>query len=374
MARPDSQIGAAAHRLVWAFLFLALLAAVPSAARAQNKPQKTNPPSAEGPTDPKARKTFAEAQDWLRHGSRESAIDAYRKANKQDGGHCFECLQRAYNLAFGMGDFKTAAGVAGEWLLAAKDDTERANVHFELAVALQREGIAGKKEKCFNDSCDELRTALKLDPGFTAAHFALGVSLAELHQDDAARAEFNDFLNLDPAGSILHERAARYVQRVDLARARMAPPFEITTLDGEHISMDRLAGKVVLIDFWATWCGPCREALPHIRDIAREFQGQPLVVLSVSMDEDDAKWRDFVAKNGMTWLQVRDGRFTGPMATRFAVNAIPSTFSIDADGVLEDQHVGDASIEGKLKKMVAQAIEMQNSKPAPAAAAAGSVN
>jgi thiol-disulfide isomerase/thioredoxin len=132
--------------------------------------------------------------------------------------------------------------------------------------------------------------------------------------------------------------------------------------------MDSLAGKVVLIDFWATWCGPCREALPHVRDMARKFQGQPLVVLSVSLDSDEAKWKDFVAKNGMTWLQYCDGRFTGPIATRFAVDAIPATFSIDADGVLEDQHVGDASIEGKLKKMIAHAAEVQNSKPAPGAA------
>jgi len=154
----------------------------------------------------------------------------------------------------------------------------------------------------------------------------------------------------------------------------MAPPFEITTLDGTRISLDSLAGKVVLIDFWATWCGPCREALPHIRDVARKFQGQPFVVLSVSMDNDDAKWRDFVDKNGMTWLQYRDGRFTGPLATRFAVNAIPATFSIDADGVLEDQHVGDADIEGKLKKMIAHAVEVLNLKAAPAAANEGSGN
>ena len=68
----------------------------------------------------------------------------------------------------------------------------------------------------------------------------------------------------------------------------------------------------------------------------------------------------------MTWLQYRDGGFTGAIAKQFNVNAIPATFSIDADGVLEDQHVGDADIEGKLKKMVARAAEMANRKPAAA--------
>ena len=145
----------------------------------------------------------------------------------------------------------------------------------------------------------------------------------------------------------------------------MAPPFSFTTLDGKNVSMDGLAGKVVLIDFWATWCGPCREALPHIRSIAKKFDGQPFVVISISLDKDEAKWKDFVAKNGMTWLQYRNGAgFEGNIAKQFSVTAIPATFTIDADGVLEDQHVGDADIEGKLKKLVARAAEVARQQSA----------
>jgi thiol-disulfide isomerase/thioredoxin len=142
----------------------------------------------------------------------------------------------------------------------------------------------------------------------------------------------------------------------------MAPPFSLITLDGRHISLDGLAGKVVLIDFWATWCGPCREALPHIRQIAKKFDGQPLVVLSISLDSDEAKWKDFVGKNGMTWMQYREGGFEGSISKQFNATAIPATFTIDADGVLEDQHVGDADIEGKLKKLIAGATEAANRK------------
>ena len=116
--------------------------------------------------------------------------------------------------------------------------------------------------------------------------------------------------------------------------------------------------KVVLLDFWATWCGPCREALPHMQAIARKFQGQPLVILSVSLDSDEKKWKEFVAKNGMTWMNCRDGKFDGPMAKLFDVHAIPHTFTIDAYGVLQDEHIGDASTEGKLRKQIARAQEM----------------
>lgn len=98
------------------------------------------------------------------------------------------------------------------------------------------------------------------------------------------------------------------------------------------------------------------------------------MVLSISLDSDEDKWKSFVQKNQMTWLQVRDGGFNGAVSKRFGVTAIPATFSIDADGVLEDQHVGEADIEGKLKKMVARAAEVANRKPAPAVASAPPVS
>ncbi len=165
-------------------------------------------------------------------------------------------------------------------------------------------------------------------------------------------------------------RVARYAERPELVRARMAPAFTVTTMDGQRISLDELRNKVVLIDFWATWCGPCRNALPHMQRIAREFAGQPLVVLSVSLDQDEAKWKDFVAHNGMTGLQYRDGGFDGPLSHTFAVQAIPHTFTIDSDGVLQDEHVGDADIEGKLKKLLAAARQRQESLPTKEVAAA----
>lgn len=293
-------------------------------------------------------------------------MDDYRKANKQDGGQCFACLNRAYILAMQVASFKDGEQIARQLLSMGGSGTRMAWAHYLLGAALEQQGIADKKDNYFSESCDEFKAALELEPRLTEVHYVDGVSLAHLHQDDAARAEFSAFLAQDQRNLDLHERARRFLDHVDLARARMAPAFSVTTLDGKNISMDSLAGKVVLIDFWATWCGPCREALPHIREIAQRFAGQPLVVRSISLDSDDAKWRDFVAKNGMTWLQYRDGGFEGRLAKQFSVTAIPATFTIDSNGVLEDQHVGDANIEGKLKKLIAQAEEAANRKSAPA--------
>ena len=326
--------------------------------------EKPGPPKPGEPTDPRARKTYANAIGYEHDRMKAAAVGEYRKANKQDGGHCSKCVDRAYRLAIEIGDNRAAEEVVEDQIPLAETNADRAELHYRLALAQQRQGIHDKKEKCFADSCQELKTTLALNPQYVDAHYVMGISLAYLHQDDAARDEFKAFLIENKNEPELNERVQRYADRVELARSRMAPPFTVKTIDGETVSLDSLAGKVVLIDFWATWCGPCREALPHVKQIAHRFEGKPFAVLSVSLDDDDAKWRSFVSANGMTWLQTRDGRFTGPIAGEFGVTAIPSTFTIDADGVLEDQHVGDADIEGKLKKLIDRAQVLANQKNA----------
>ena len=320
------------------------------------------------PKDPKALKTYNSALEFQKQRSISAAIDEFRKANKQDGGQCAACLERAYTLAASIRDFKSAEAIARDWLVLSASDAEKALAHYRIGVALQQQGIDGKKRKCFEESCDELKDALQVEPKFPVAHYSLGISLAHLHQDDAARQEFVAFLDEDKANLLYHQRAERYKDRIELARSRMAPAFSVTTMDGQRVTMDSLAGKVVLIDFWATWCPSCVEALPHMRQIAKQFQGQPFVVLSVSLDKDADKWKNFVNKNEMTWLQYRDGGWDGDIAKLFGVTAIPATFTIDADGVLEDQHVGDAGIEGKLKKLIARANEVASQKSATQAA------
>jgi thiol-disulfide isomerase/thioredoxin len=227
---------------------------------------------------------------------------------------------------------------------------------------LFREGLNKHKEELFARAHEQYTQALEKAANFPDAVFADGLTLARLKQDDAAKARFEQFVKMRPLGNPDRQRALRYIGQPELARARMAPPFAITTLDGRKLSLDDLQGKVVLLDFWATWCGPCRAALPHMLKIAKNFEGQPFVVLSVSLDSDEQSWKDFIEKNNMTWMHYRDGGFNGPISKMFGVQAIPHTFTIDADGVLQDEQIGDASVEGKLKKLVSRARELQSAE------------
>jgi thiol-disulfide isomerase/thioredoxin len=328
---------------------LALMFAL-TPARAQEK--------TEGPKDEKAQKTYEKAQKSLHERNHLEALDDFRKADKQDGGHCVACQKQMIKYGVELGEWKTAELAADELVAEAQGARETAIAHYQFAVVLMQEGLERHKEDFFSRSHDECTKALAAVANFPDAVFLDGRALSHLQKDDDAKARFDQFVKMAKMEDPNRQRALRYLARPELARARMAPAFAITTMDGKQVSMDDLQGKVVLLDFWATWCGPCREAMPHIRDVARKFQGQPLVVLSVSLDSDEEAWKAYVAKNEMNWLQYRDGGFTGSVAKMFGVTAIPHTFTIDADGVLQEEHIGDASIEGKLKKLVAHAREM----------------
>jgi thiol-disulfide isomerase/thioredoxin len=293
-----------------------------SPAFAQDKPT--------GPTSEKAQKSYKEALSFLHERKEEFALDSFKKADKQDDGHCPACQKQIIKYAIKYEDWKSAERAAEEMLADAQGNRDTALAHYQMAVVLLNEGQLRHKDEFFSRAHDEISKALAAVANFPDAVFDDGIALAYLHQDDAAKSKFEQYIKMNSTESPDRQRAARYIARPELARSRMAPPFAVTTLDGHRVSMDDLAGKVVLLDFWATWCQPCREALPHIRNVAKKFQGQPLVILSVSLDTDEQKWKDFVAKNEMTWPQYRDAGFTGQIAKMFGVNAIPHTFTIDS--------------------------------------------
>jgi peroxiredoxin len=316
----------------------------------------------DGPANEKAQKTYKEALEYLRQGKAQWALDNFKKADKEASGNCLGCQRQMIKYGREFGDWKAAELAAEEMVAAAKLERDTVAAHYQLAVVLLDEGLQKHKGELFSHAHDEITKVLAVHPTSAGAVFLDGRALANLRQDEAAIARFEQYAKMKPADDPDRQRALLYISRPELARARMAPPFAVTTADGTRISMDDLQGKVVLLDFWAAWCGPCRAALPHIQEVARKFQGQPLVILSVSLDPDERKWKEFVEENDMTWPQYRDGGFSGPIAKMFGVEAIPHTFTIDADGVLQAEHIGDASIEGRLKKLLARARELQSTR------------
>lgn len=97
-----------------------------------------------------------------------------------------------------------------------------------------------------------------------------------------------------------------------------------------NASLDEYKGKVVLLDFWATWCGVCQEALPKVKQLQTVYGGEEFVLVSVSEDEDPQTWKSYVGRNGMTWAQKFDG--DSSLMNKFQVSALPTYVLLGKDG------------------------------------------
>jgi thiol-disulfide isomerase/thioredoxin len=110
-----------------------------------------------------------------------------------------------------------------------------------------------------------------------------------------------------------------------------------------------LRGKVILLDFWASWCGPCRNALPSLKHLQAVYGGADFVVISISEDDDESAWRSFVSSHNMTWPQRLDS--DGSLQSQFGVNALPTYVLIGRDGTVQEKFVGEAPAESIVERI-----------------------
>jgi len=343
-------------------LLLAVTLASPFTLHAQ---APAAPPAPAYESDPKFNAAMADGKLALRNRQYSFAVDAYRKADKVAEGKSVKCLSALYELQLGMASYKDAAASANRMIVLATAPREKSMAESDLGEALLRQAGEKGKPAQLEAAHAALQAALTDYPQNNGAQWADGCVLARMGKMDQATEAFTACANHAPASDPMRVRARHFAENPALSMQKMAPAFEVTALDGTRFNLDNMGGRVVLIDFWATWCGPCNEELPHLQKIAREFAGQPLVILSVSWDRDETKWKEFITKHEMTWVQFRDADHK--LTERFGVPSIPHYFTIDSDGVLTGAMLGSGDdVEGRLKKMLKRA---KDSKPATQMAA-----
>lgn len=118
----------------------------------------------------------------------------------------------------------------------------------------------------------------------------------------------------------------------------LAPDISLVDLDGKPVSLADYRGKPVVLNYWASWCGPCRDEFPELKAALAAHAADGLVVLGVLFKDDVAPAKDFMAKQGATWATLADQ--DGVAATAYRVVAPPTTFFIGPDGVIRDLQVG----------------------------------
>lgn len=132
-----------------------------------------------------------------------------------------------------------------------------------------------------------------------------------------------------------------------------APELILPSTNDKEIALSSLRGKVVLIDFWASWCGPCRKELPNVKRAYEKFKNKGFEIYGVSLDKDRDDWLKAIADEGLTWPQVSDLKFWESEAVRiYGIQSIPYTVLIDKEGKIIATDLRGENLEKKLKEVL----------------------
>ena len=299
---------------------------------------------------------LAKGKDLFRRGRFEDALKSFKRANEMREKKCAECYAW-------MAETYRALDVHKNAIESADKVIEFANGDRQLVVgAYNNKGLALQASAEKNDQKKlqaaeaVFKQALALEGAPHVIHYNLGVTLLQLNRDEEGIAAVKQYIKLEPRGPF-SETARKLVENPRRARENFAPDFSFTSSEGEHITLEDLRGKVVLLDFWGTWCLPCVESVPELRSLHKRYSkdGTPFVLIGISSDGDESEWKEFTAKNKMIWPQYRD--HDRRIQRAFGIRAFPTYVVIDHEGIVRFQSVGlswqrSAALDGAIKKQI----------------------
>jgi len=303
------------------------------------------------------------------------ALTAYREADKISNHTCGLCFLRMASTERVLGDFAAALEAAQRAIeIAGSDHWIAGQAHF-LRGSIFASESSEPSSAALKQAENEFREALAADPNRSVARFYLGEVLLLQGRDAEGIAELNGFINGPFAEPGRVEHARRLIASPVLAREPAGPAFSVVTLEGREISASALRGKVVLLDFWATWCPPCRESVPALVKLHHEFADRPFEIVGVSADRDESDWKSFIKSNHMDWAESIDR--DREMQALFEVDAFPTYIVLDRSGVIGYRQSGYGAptaqnLERAINRALSKPFEPQpvaSTTPPPAAVA-----
>lgn len=258
----------------------------------------------------------------------------------------------------------TAALLAGSAILSTAAESNPAATDLQALVSkIQVKLKDGKKTEA--DLADELKefdalvAKYKADKSDEAAQILMmQASLySQVLRNETKGKELlaqlkKDFPDSKAAAMMKRQEEAEKV-REGLTVGAAFPDFEEKDTNGKPLSIANYKGKVVLIDFWATWCGPCVGELPNVLKTYEQHHKEGFEIIGISLDRDEKKLADFVKQKNMTWPQYFDGKgWENKLAQKYGVNSIPATYLLDGEGKI----IGSNLRGEKLEAAVAAAL------------------
>lgn len=183
--------------------------------------------------------------------------------------------------------------------------------------------------------------------------YALNYLSSKRHQDlimstlDHLTKKFPD---LDQAKARKKEILEGMAQEAKIANGRKAPDFAFPDVNGKKWSPKDFKGKYLIVDFWASWCGPCRQEIPHLKELYKKYKEKGLEILAVSVDAKTADWKKAMDDEKMSWPQVH-AQESKPVMASYLFSGIPYLVVIDKEGNIIEKNLRGASLDKKLKEI-----------------------
>jgi peroxiredoxin len=280
---------------------------------------------------------LAQGDTALQERDYRTAETHYARAKDLAGGNSIDALRGMAWASLRSNDLGAALKSAHAALSLATTDPERAALHNLLGAILFSEyvGATTRLDK-LHSAEDEFRTAIHLDSKLAGAYFNLGKALLKQSQDEEGTHMLQKYLELAPDAPNA-QQVKRMIRNPVLSRGELAPSFLLRDINGRVISTESLQGRVVLLDFWATWCGPCISSLSEIRKLSARFPADQFALIGIDEDEDVSAWQSFLRKESMAWPQCRDEN--GALFHSFGLAperkiVVPAYVVLDREGVV----------------------------------------
>lgn len=269
---------------------------------------------------------------WEMYGSTEEAINALDRGlpRRQNNVNSFDLYLSFVRHYVNIGQQKDAESLLNHFKLknlTTQPDDFQANFYF---------GNMLETMKRYEDALEVFKKLEAQDPDDRNVLQKLAIIHTELGNGELA-AEYQK--KTDPTSELV---------------GKVMPNFSATDLDGKPISLQQYQGKVVLLDFWAVWCGPCIAEMPIVKKVYDTYKDQGFDIIGVSLDTNETVLRTYLRENDIQWRQIFSGKgWDSPLARQFNIHTIPAPWLIDRDGALISREAGVASLE----QMVIKALK-----------------
>jgi thiol-disulfide isomerase/thioredoxin len=309
-----------------------------------------------------AASAYAQGLEAERDQQFDVALDRFTAAAKAAPGSQL-CLMAVARTQSEMSDDKAAFNTATKMIASAAIPETRAQAErFEGQLyyrewASYTDGTNGfeknakKADESLRRSEALLARAAADAPGDEPLHMMHAHVLAVLHRDADASHEFAACAAIAGTSPAECARALKLSTDATLARFEPAPQFKLTTMDGKPLTLDALAGKVVLVDFWGSWCRYCVRDMDYIQSMLDSFDAQHFVLLEVNVGDSAERWKSYVAAKRMHGVQVHDEH--EQLQQLFHVRAFPTYVILDGDGIIHYRTEGDrGDLRGEIRALI----------------------